>query len=178
MSGLQGQRFQFHKGTIKTWQEYYKHSVYSTFQFHKGTIKTYSEADVQGGQTHFNSIKVRLKRSLLPRQITLQAFQFHKGTIKTIVITHDTTSISQFQFHKGTIKTNRQTSMNLHSQTFQFHKGTIKTQTAKQITLFCLFNFNSIKVRLKRTEIRRTMLRTLFQFHKGTIKTVRPYTPA
>ena len=32
--------FQFHKGTIKTFVEWWKHAIKHIFQFHKGTIKT------------------------------------------------------------------------------------------------------------------------------------------
>ena len=53
---------------------------------------------------------------------------------------------------------------------FQFHKGTIKTLFAV-IVLLITRNFNSIKVRLKRSIAAGAPLRLPFQFHKGTIKT-------
>ena len=56
--------------------------------------------------SHFNSIKVRLKpiyQKLLP--MPLLTFQFHKGTIETSA--HDLFYVDEatFQFHKGTIET-------------------------------------------------------------------------
>ena len=58
--------------------------VYS-FQFHKGTIKTLQEFGVlQLAQVHFNSIKVRLKPTTADTlSFNGSKFQFHKGTIKT-----------------------------------------------------------------------------------------------
>ena len=55
-----GQRFQFHKGTIKT-AEYGQAANDKSFQFHKGTIKTRVCLGVPRVYLHFNSIKVRLK---------------------------------------------------------------------------------------------------------------------
>ena len=60
---------------------------YLKFQFHKGTIKTYARLHVSVALTYFNSIKVRLK---LPSGDDAfrhaDEFQFHKGTIKTYTI--------------------------------------------------------------------------------------------
>ena len=54
------------------------------FQFHKGTIKTPLPIRCPHLVINFNSIKVRLKRELLPIFNTwVNPFQFHKGTIKT-----------------------------------------------------------------------------------------------
>ena len=56
------EKFQFHKGTIKTAEAagYYEGGF--TFQFHKGTIKTSSSFLAECKRENFNSIKVRLKR--------------------------------------------------------------------------------------------------------------------
>ena len=55
------QKFQFHKGTIKTLLDLESQMAKYVFQFHKGTIKTIND-------------------NYLPN---LCKFQFHKGTIKT-----------------------------------------------------------------------------------------------
>ena len=88
--------------------KYSKLTYNDLFQFHKGTIKTYKHGRLSVNGADFNSIKVRLKLSLLSfvgkRK---KQFQFHKGTIKTKK--HGTPLcsllLSLFQFHKGTIKT-------------------------------------------------------------------------
>ena len=59
---MQTDKFQFHKGTIKTVGEGNGVNKQNRFQFHKGTIKT-------------NEIDRYLQ--------TVKLFQFHKGTIKT-----------------------------------------------------------------------------------------------
>ena len=78
-------RFQFHKGTIRTFLNLNKTSETSPkFQFHKGTIRTQVEKYKQNVKTNFNSIKVRLEpRMVLYAYITMILFQFHKGTIRT-----------------------------------------------------------------------------------------------
>ena len=54
------------------------------FQFHKGTIKTEDQFICEvTNNVHFNSIKVRLKQSREKETEHDQRFQFHKGTIKT-----------------------------------------------------------------------------------------------
>ena len=55
-----------------------------------------------------------------------------------------------FQFHKGTIKTSNCSLKLEESIIFQFHKGTIKTDHEIPIEE-ALQDFNSIKVRLKRS---------------------------
>ena len=58
----------------------------------------------------------------------------------------------------------------INPETFQFHKGTIKTCLLLPSVLY-LFNFNSIKVRLKLFGSGGAPSSDSFQFHKGTIKT-------
>ena len=99
---------------------------------------------------HFNSIKVRLKLE-------------HLGV--------DERLFRRFQFHKGTIKTIIGSSYIYEAPTFQFHKGTIKTNTSFARASSLNFDFNSIKVRLKRLCVSLGTLEIVFQFHKGTIKT-------
>ena len=55
--------FQFHKGTIRTHDDYASKTTGNAFQFHKGTIRTLN----------------RTLSSLQEHQ-----FQFHKGTIRTL----------------------------------------------------------------------------------------------
>ena len=55
-------KFQFHKGTIKTIDAGTAHYIELIFQFHKGTIKTRNFLKFRNHQQDFNSIKVRLKR--------------------------------------------------------------------------------------------------------------------
>ena len=76
---------------------------------------------------YFNSIKVRLKRELLPCFVQ---------------------EVNPFQFHKGTIKTKHKIYYTYVRKTFQFHKGTIKTLRSARLCGLSP-NFNSIKVRLK-----------------------------
>ena len=77
-------KFQFHKGTIKTWKVKLQSLITTRFQFHKGTIKTRTAGTDDRGHAYFNSIKVRLKRkSALAWFSYVEVFQFHKGTIKT-----------------------------------------------------------------------------------------------
>ena len=53
------------------------------FQFHKGTIKTTSIKVAKGIEDNFNSIKVQLKLEHKYQFTAKYQFQFHKGTIKT-----------------------------------------------------------------------------------------------
>ena len=67
------------------------------FQFHKGTIKTFDTALEARIDTNFNSIKVRLKPEINLPNRGKSRFQFHKGTIKTEIarkISGEDTSIS------------------------------------------------------------------------------------
>ena len=58
-------------------------SLLPSFQFHKGTIKTANQYDLFLATADFNSIKVRLKPTEEEKAMGLAEFQFHKGTIKT-----------------------------------------------------------------------------------------------
>ena len=79
----------------------------------------------------------------------------------------------KFQFHKGTIKTECCSRCTFCARSFQFHKGTIKTSKETGNRKCKIYNFNSIKVRLKHAVAVADTQNSLFQFHKGTIKT--PY---
>ena len=53
------------------------------FQFHKGTIRTYDILLYLSALSYFNSIKVRLELIYALGLIAAYLFQFHKGTIRT-----------------------------------------------------------------------------------------------
>ena len=97
--------FQFHKGTIRTYEEVGSNNTPRRFQFHKGTIRTLLPHFIIILFLHFNSIKVRLE--LLNAAIQLK-FISNFNSIKVrlerlywlFVLTHH-----KFQFHKGTIRT-------------------------------------------------------------------------
>ena len=120
------------------------------FQFHKGTIKTYDADFILIIMTYFNSIKVRLKPVIrLTTADDYPLFQFHKGTIKTRAVIERIRRVFDFNSIKVRLKlqgSSRGLSVhpNFNSikvrlklwrfwrQTkngilFQFHKGTIKT---------------------------------------------------
>ena len=77
----------------------------------------------------------------------------------------------RFQFHKGTIKT----IYNVYTCNLIFDFNSIKVrlkQYRHDMDVSHLYYFNSIKVRLKHvTECTKDVYR-IFQFHKGTIKTL------
>ena len=80
--GRSFQRFQFHKGTIRT---IYTLGLFGSylFQFHKGTIRTRPLCNVHVQKLHFNSIKVQLEHDSVFCKVFQSLFQFHKGTIRT-----------------------------------------------------------------------------------------------
>ena len=76
------------------------------FQFHKGTIRTILINWVFIKYLNFNSIKVRLERCIRRIcELIAKLFQFHKGTIRTYLLATSIGATQQFQFHKGTIRT-------------------------------------------------------------------------
>ena len=77
---------------------------YRQFQFHKGTIKTEVFDMMTTGESHFNSIKVRLKLLYLRSKISLLSFQFHKGTIKTLHPLHHGFLLRNFNSIKVRLK--------------------------------------------------------------------------
>ena len=140
------------------------------FQFHKGTIRTLCALAPIAIKMNFNSIKVQLEQTSRRPTTTLCQFQFHKGTIRTCSRTstlpiwwnfnsikvqleqnkEQQTSIvsNKFQFHKGTIRTRETSSTISMSAWFQFHKGTIRT-LRKSFSRIRHRHFNSIKVQLE-----------------------------
>ena len=104
-------------------------SINVAFQFHKGTIKTYMQKEGDGAKVNFNSIKVRLKQSIVhDNNKFILEFQFHKGTIKTILQMH---ILRQDFLHFNSIKVRLKhiyaDAYQYAISKFQFHKGTIKT---------------------------------------------------
>ena len=97
------------------------------FQFHKGTIKTRHCATSQRRFSHFNSIKVRLKRHKEDSAGADPSFQFHKGTIKTVN--------EQVEYLRIVTDFN---SIKVRLKLFERNKERVFHS-----------NFNSIKVRLK-----------------------------
>ena len=90
------ERFQFHKGAIRTWKEILIAILILLFQFHKGAIRTFVFASVVPMPTNFNSIKVRLERNGLFAQNHVYLFQFHKGAIRTRLQTPHSWSVRYF----------------------------------------------------------------------------------
>ena len=125
---LRNNKFQFHKGTIRTRRRLREMPKWNKFQFHKGTIRTFSWWSKVFDVLYFNSIKVRLEHPLSLISPSISAiFQFHKGTIRTFFADSHQVIIIIFQFHKGTIRTFFADSHQVIIIIFQFHKGTIRT---------------------------------------------------
>ena len=77
-------KFQFHKGTIRTLSQVHFLALSNIFQFHKGTIRTFETYLLnKTRRQYFNSIKVRLELNTVLNPIGKLIFQFHKGTIRT-----------------------------------------------------------------------------------------------
>ena len=99
-------RFQFHKGTIRTFYLFALRFLCRLFQFHKGTIRTPLRVTPRLYLANFNSIKVQLEPSIPMKNTSLCfLFQFHKGTIRTFFFCMNAFPKQLFQFHKGTIRT-------------------------------------------------------------------------
>ena len=76
--------FQFHKGAIRTVLLPYLGKMNIKFQFHKGAIRTIWDIGQVLMFPHFNSIKVRLEQCLAYTSASYRhRFQFHKGAIRT-----------------------------------------------------------------------------------------------
>ena len=75
--------FQFHKGAIRTDNNYRSFYTLPLFQFHKGAIRTFSRKNPLTLFCYFNSIKVRLEQFWNKEWWGCPWFQFHKGAIRT-----------------------------------------------------------------------------------------------
>ena len=127
-------------------------SATQKFQFHKGSIKTRGEDQADQVRPRFNSIKVRLRHEF--RTLLYHGeieFQFHKGSIKT-VLGGDISSYFMSSFNSIKVRLRPCAGVYVFSweSLFQFHKGSIKTNS-DLVPGRVLHGFNSIKVRLRRT---------------------------
>ena len=121
-------QFQFHKGTIRTFNGVSFQNKIPNFNSIKVRLERVSEPGLPIDLRNFNSIKVRLELAYAIGLLLAFLFQFHKGTIRTNCILPVTvlgvdfnsikvrlehtsasccTPMTQFQFHKGTIRTGR-----------------------------------------------------------------------
>ena len=98
-------RFQFHKGSIRTFTLCACKCSWSEFQFHKGSIRTCALYPQSALNPRFNSIKVQLEPDFVSKtavanvsfnsikvQLELNLFDVVRGNVL-------------FQFHKGSIRT-------------------------------------------------------------------------
>ena len=125
---------------------------------------------MQRRRNNFNSIKVRLRRSM--KSILLCCgilFQFHKGSIKTKK--RQSWTFDQKYFNSIKVRLRRAKSPACTApKAFQFHKGSIKTATRFSILrALQLFQFHKGSIKTARPAL--TISRPQFQFHKGSIKT-------
>ena len=105
------------------------------FQFHKGTIKTFDLKVYQKYQQHFNSIKVRLKRiDFLPINRYLPDFNSIKVRLKLVVDCDKAIQLLYFNSIKVRLKLVL-TMLLQFVMRFQFHKGTIKTYINSQLDI-------------------------------------------
>ena len=66
-----------------------EHSLHQKFQFHKGSIRTFKYQDkLLTWDRRFNSIKVQLELSCSSIQVSCTLFQFHKGSIRTFIMNY------------------------------------------------------------------------------------------
>ena len=165
------EKFQFHKGTIRTCLPSSVENVKLYFNSIKVQLEHSFLIALTTSRCYFNSIKVQLEHSRFTRSWVARLFQFHKGTIRTVNTNFNWTLKILFQFHKGTIRTCKVLRpLRWIIPTFQFHKGTIRTRW-KPASLAHLRHFNSIKVQLEHDAVDMINSQQLFQFHKGTIRT-------
>ena len=98
-------RFQFHKGTIRTVISITSFLFFANFNSIKVQLELYLHSYLRQSRQNFNSIKVQLEHDSVFRQVFQPLFQFHKGTIRTNLLCSSATTVEKFQFHKGTIRT-------------------------------------------------------------------------
>ena len=121
------------------------------FQFHKGAIRTYADLFVKLRKQNFNSIKVRLERSL---GYTTTAVLLYFNSIKVRLEHASASSLASSIVYFNSIKVRLELNfgcIEFRLRLFQFHKGAIRTGS----------KFADAKVN------------NVFQFHKGAIRTGR-----
>ena len=77
------QKFQFHKGTIRTDSSQTGNHVSKNFNSIKVQLELLKLLPIRFSMRHFNSIKVQLEQNIRSLLRDLDEFQFHKGTIRT-----------------------------------------------------------------------------------------------
>ena len=118
------------------------------FQFHKGAIRTYADLFVKLRKQNFNSIKVRLERSL---GYTTTAVLLYFNSIKVRLEHASASSLASSIVYFNSIKVRLELNfgcIEFRLRLFQFHKGAIRT-TDSNPYFFTFIDFNSIKVRLE-----------------------------
>ena len=76
-------KFQFHKGTIRTQRLPPRPSPHWHFNSIKVQLEQLLEGDSSMSIDNFNSIKVQLEQLMWKKLYNQKKFQFHKGTIRT-----------------------------------------------------------------------------------------------
>ena len=122
--------------------------------------------------THFNSIKVRLERSLGTMSVDeYRHFNSIKVRLELPAASHREGQRTSFQFHKGTIRTGVLLSTGITLLYFNSIKVRLELFPFSKFYLL-LIHFNSIKVRLEPGSAEGAGGELWqFQFHKGTIRT-------
>ena len=121
-------RFQFHKGTIRTWCSMRSTTLTIYFNSIKVRLELYLPDAKACDNGNFNSIKVRLEPPVNSGALAVPPFQFHKGTIRT---SNNQGNINVDFNNFNSIKVRLEQSYYLSPESikdlFQFHKGTIRT---------------------------------------------------
>ena len=187
-------KFQFHTGSIKSWEWAGGDDAYHKFQFHTGSIKRNQSKSISAEQRCFNSILVRLKvaivrckdrmdsgfNSILVRLKGVResfATLLHTGFNSILVRLKGYEIIAQWKVDPSfnsilvRLKVDDNVRMILPpSEKFQFHTGSIKRQnmaTPSQKEITFQFHTGSIK---SVDEFSGEFEIEKFQFHTGSIK--------
>ena len=121
---------------------------------------------------NFNSIKVRLEHWCARYSNTDYQFQFHKGTIRTVVFDGYEEASLLISIHKGTIRTSF--TFTAYRASCYFNSIKVRLELSSSVSSFAKITlyFNSIKVRLEHVDDYTPLRHSQFQFHKGTIRTL------
>ena len=98
--------FQFHTGSIKSWEADLAFPATGSFQFHTGSIKSIPIQSVFPLHRCFNSILVRLKVNISTQLRLMDLISFNSILVRLKVssfVLSETIS-TVFQFHTGSIK--------------------------------------------------------------------------
>ena len=120
--------FQFHTGSIKSWNTFHTQYRFECFNSILVRLKDTIMPNLMRGIGSFNSILVRLKvNSYLEVEALMHSFQFHTGSIKRCADSAYAYTASRFQFHTGSIKSVLADPPTKPNNQFQFHTGSIKS---------------------------------------------------